>query len=152
MTNVVVVESPAKAKTINKYLGSEYKVLASYGHVRNLPKKNGSIDVENDFTPKWEVDPKSKKHLDEIVKALKSSSKLILATDPDREGEAIAWHICKVCGLSVETTKRILFHEITKPAITQAVQNPTLINMNTIYAQQARQILDFVVGFQKLQI
>ena len=96
MTNVVAVESPAKAKTINKYLGSEYKVLASYGHVRNLPKKNGSIDVENDFTPEWEVDPKSKKHLDEIVKALKSSSKLILATDPDREGEAISWHILEI--------------------------------------------------------
>lgn len=82
MTNVVIVESPAKAKTINKYLGSQYKVLASYGHVRNLPKKNGSIDVDNDFNPKWEIDTKSKKHLDEIVKALKSSSKLILATDP----------------------------------------------------------------------
>ena len=89
MWNVVIVESPAKAKTINKYLGDQYKVLASYGHVRNLPKKNGSIDVENDFKPKWEIDTRSKKHIDEIVKALKSSSKLILATDPDREGEAI---------------------------------------------------------------
>ena len=96
MTAVVIVESPAKAKTINKYLGSEYKVLASYGHVRNLPKKNGSIDVENDFKPKWEIDTKSKKHIDEIVKALKSSSKLILATDPDREGEAISWHILEI--------------------------------------------------------
>ena len=96
MTNVVIVESPAKAKTINKYLGSQYTVLASYGHVRNLPKKNGSIDVENDFKPKWEIDTKSKKHIDDIVKALKSSSKLILATDPDREGEAISWHILEI--------------------------------------------------------
>ena len=96
MTNVVIVESPAKAKTINKYLGNQYKVLASYGHVRNLPKKNGSIDVDNDFKPKWEIDTRSKKHIDEIVKALKSSSKLILATDPDREGEAISWHILEI--------------------------------------------------------
>ena len=138
MTNVVVVESPAKAKTINKYLGSEYKVLASYGHVRNLPKKNGSIDVENDFTAKWEVDPKSKKHLDEIVNALKSSSKLILATDPDREGEAISWHILEILknkkalkvGMAVE---RVVFNAITKNAILSAIESPRDIDLSLIH-------------------
>jgi DNA topoisomerase-1 len=96
MTNVVVVESPAKAKTLHKYLGSNFTVLASYGHVRNLPQKKGSIDVDNKFQATWEIDPKSKKHIDAIIKALKDSNKLILATDPDREGEAISWHILEI--------------------------------------------------------
>ena len=152
MTNVVVVESPAKAKTINKYLGSEYKVLASYGHVRNLPKKNGSIDVENDFTPKWEVDPKSKKHLDEIVKALKSSSKLILATDPDREGEAISWHILEILknkkALKADiAVERVVFNAITKDAILSAIKSPRQIDTDLVEAYLARNSLDYLMGF-----
>ena len=152
MTNVVVVESPAKAKTINKYLGSQYKVLASYGHVRNLPKKNGSIDVDNDFNPKWEIDTKSKKHLDEIIKALKSSSKLILATDPDREGEAISWHILEIlknkkalkADISVE---RVVFNAITKSAILSAIESPREIDTDLVEAYLARNSLDYLMGF-----
>ncbi len=152
MTNVVIVESPAKAKTINKYLGTQYKVLASYGHVRNLPKKNGSIDVENDFKPKWEIDTKSKKHIDEIVKALKSSSKLILATDPDREGEAISWHILEIlknrkalkAGMAVE---RVVFNAITKNAILSAIESPREIDTDLVEAYLARNSLDYLMGF-----
>ena len=152
MTAVVIVESPAKAKTINKYLGSEYKVLASYGHVRNLPKKNGSIDVENDFKPKWEIDTKSKKHIDEIVKALKSSSKLILATDPDREGEAISWHILEILknkkALRENTVvERVVFNAITKNAILSAIESPREIDTDLVEAYLARNSLDYLMGF-----
>ena len=152
MTNVVVVESPAKAKTINKYLGSQYKVLASYGHVRNLPKKNGSIDVDNDFNPKWEIDTKSKKHIDEIVKALKSSSKLILATDPDREGEAISWHILEILknkkALKADVAvERVVFNAITKSAILSAIESPREIDTDLVEAYLARNSLDYLMGF-----
>lgn len=152
MTNVVVVESPAKAKTINKYLGSQYKVLASYGHVRNLPKKNGSIDVDNDFNPKWEIDTKSKKHLDEIIKALKSSSKLILATDPDREGEAISWHILEILknkkALKADiAVERVVFNAITKSAILSAIESPREIDTDLVEAYLARNSLDYLMGF-----
>ena len=152
MTNVVVVESPAKAKTINKYLGSQYKVLASYGHVRNLPKKNGSIDVDNDFNPKWEIDTKSKKHLDEIIKALKSSSKLILATDPDREGEAISWHILEILknkkALKADIeVERVVFNAITKSAILSAIKSPREIDTDLVEAYLARNSLDYLMGF-----
>ena len=152
MTNVVVVESPAKAKTINKYLGSQYKVLASYGHVRNLPKKNGSIDVDNDFNPKWEIDTKSKKHLDEIIKALKSSSKLILATDPDREGEAISWHILEILknkkALKADiAVERVVFNAITKSAILSAIKSPREIDTDLVEAYLARNSLDYLMGF-----
>ena len=152
MTSVVVVESPAKAKTINKYLGSQYTVLASYGHVRNLPKKNGSIDVDNDFNPKWEIDTKSKKHLDEIIKALKSSSKLILATDPDREGEAISWHILEILknkkALKADiAVERVVFNAITKSAILSAIESPREIDTDLVEAYLARNSLDYLMGF-----
>jgi DNA topoisomerase-1 len=152
MTNVVIVESPAKAKTINKYLGSQYRVLASYGHVRSLPKKNGSIDVENDFQPRWEIDTKSKKHIDEIVKALKSSSKLILATDPDREGEAISWHILEILknkkALKADIAiERVVFNAITKNAILSAIESPRGIDTDLVEAYLARNSLDYLMGF-----
>ena len=153
MTNVVIVESPAKAKTINKYLGDQYKVLASYGHVRNLPKKNGSIDVENDFKPIWEIDTKSKKHIDEIVKALKSSSKLILATDPDREGEAISWHILEILknkkALKADmAVERVVFNAITKNANLTPIDSPRDIDTELVEAYLARNSLDYLMGLK----
>ena len=111
---VVVVESPAKAKTINKYLGSDYIVLASYGHIRDLPAKDGSVRPDEDFEMDWETDPKSEKHVREIAAALKGAEGLILATDPDREGEAISWHLVESLGLDMAKVKRIVFHEIMK--------------------------------------
>ena len=146
---LVIVESPAKCKKIESYLGDDYRCIASYGHIQGLDNSRGMrcIDVENQFKPVFVHLPEKQQHIQRLISECGRATEVILATDDDREGEAIAWHICKVCGLSPETTKRILFHEITKPAITQAVQNPTRINMNTIYAQQARQILDFVVGY-----
>ena len=145
--NLVIVESPAKAKTINKYLGSDYVVLASYGHIRDLPSKNGSVDPDNKFKMIWEIDSFSKKYLKEITDTAKDSKKIILATDPDREGEAIAWHVCNIFKLSIKNTKRILFHEITKSALTNAVNSPTKLNMNIVNAAISRQILDLLVGF-----
>jgi len=149
--NVVVVESPAKAKTINKYLGEDYVVLASYGHVRDLPSKNGSVDPENDFEMTYVTDPRSDGHLKDIAKALKGSDRLYLATDPDREGEAIAWHVLgalsemKACnGVDV---KRVVFNEITKSAVQEAMQHPREIDMDLVNAQQARRALDYLVGF-----
>ncbi|MGB0839864.1 MAG: toprim domain-containing protein, partial [Chitinophagales bacterium] len=122
--NLMIVESPAKAKTIEKYLGKDFTVTSSYGHIRDLSKKKEGIDVDNNYTPIYEVSPKKK----EVVKTLKSLAKkaehVWLATDEDREGEAIAWHICEVLGLDARLTKRIVFHEITKPAILKAVNNP----------------------------
>ena len=146
---LVIVESPAKCKKIESYLGDGYRCIASYGHIQGLDNSRGlrCIDVENQFKPVYVHLPEKQNQIQRLISECGRATEVILATDDDREGEAIAWHICKVCGLSPETTKRILFHEITKPAITQAVQNPTRINMNTIYAQQARQILDFVVGY-----
>jgi DNA topoisomerase IA len=126
--NVVVVESPAKAKTINKYLGSNYKVLASFGHVRDLPAKDGSVRPDEDFAMSWEVDSNSSKRLSDIVKALKDSDGLILATDPDREGEAISWHVLEVLNqkkaLKGKTVKRVAFNAITKKAVLDAIANP----------------------------
>ena len=146
---LVIVESPAKCKKIESYLGDGYRCIASYGHIQGLDNSRGlrCIDVENQFKPVYVHLPEKQTQIQRLISECGRATEVILATDDDREGEAIAWHICKVCGLSPETTKRILFHEITKPAITQAVKNPTRINMNTIYAQQARQILDFVVGY-----
>jgi DNA topoisomerase-1 len=126
--NLVIVESPAKAKTINKYLGKDYLVLASYGHIRDLPSKNGSVDPENKFKMLWEVDSFSKKYLKEITDAAKDSTKIILATDPDREGEAIAWHVKEVLEskklLKGKDLERVVFNEITKYAILDAIKNP----------------------------
>ena len=154
MKNLVIVESPAKAKTIEKYLGKDFHVLSSVGHIRSIVKKTKDgtppIDVANDFFAVYEVDPEKKKVITELKKNVKAVGKdnVWLATDEDREGEAIAWHLCKVLGLPIETTKRIVFHEITKDAITNAIQNPRTVDINLVQAQQARQILDRLVGFE----
>jgi len=151
MSAVVVVESPAKAKTIEKYLGKGYKVLASYGHVRAFPKKDGSVDPDNDFAIKYQIIDDKKKRLDAIDKAMKRADTLILASDLDREGEAIAWHVAEVLrergSLKDKQIQRITFNEITKKAITTAVENPTQIDMQMVDAQQARSALDYLVGF-----
>jgi DNA topoisomerase-1 len=151
MNAVVVVESPAKAKTIEKYLGKGYKVLASYGHVRAFPKKDGSVDPDNDFAIKYKIIDDKKKRLDAIDKAMKRADALILASDLDREGEAIAWHVAEVLRergtLDGKDVRRITFHEITKKAITEAVANPTTVDMHLVDAQQARSALDYLVGF-----
>ena len=154
MKNLVIVESPAKAKTIEKYLGKDFHVLSSVGHIRSIVKKTKDgtppIDVANDFFAVYEVDPEKKKVITELKKNVKAVGKdnVWLATDEDREGEAIAWHLCKVLDLPVETTKRIVFHEITKDAISNAIKNPRTVDMNLVKAQQARQILDRLVGFE----
>ena len=154
MKNLVIVESPAKAKTIEKYLGKDFHVLSSVGHIRSIVKKTKDgtppIDVANDFFAVYEVDPEKKKVITELKKNVKAVGKdnVWLATDEDREGEAIAWHLCKVLDLPIETTKRIVFHEITKDAITAAIKNPRTVDMNLVQAQQARQILDRLVGFE----
>lgn len=149
--NLVIVESPAKAKTIEKFLGPDFKVLASYGHVRALPSKQGSVDIEHDFLPKYGVLPESKKHIDAIKAALKGATSLLLATDPDREGEAISWHLLAALGIDEQKSKipvqRVVFHEITKNAIIEAVKNPRAISRELVDAQQARSILDYLVGF-----
>ena len=147
---LVIVESPAKAKTIEKFLGADYRVLASFGHVRALPSKQGSVDTANDFEPKYHVLPESKKHIDAIKKELKGADRLLLATDPDREGEAISWHLLAALGLDKKPKipiQRVVFHEITKDAIIHAVQNPRDIAVDLVDAQQARSILDYLVGF-----
>ncbi len=149
--NVVVVESPAKAKTINKYLGSDYKVLASYGHIRDLPPKDGSVKPEDDFSMSWEIDPKSSKRVKEIADALKGADNLILATDPDREGEAISWHVLEALNqkkaLKGKTVKRVTFNAITKPAVQAAMAAPRDIDMELVDAYLARRALDYLVGF-----
>jgi DNA topoisomerase-1 len=150
--NLVIVESPAKAKTIEKYLGPNFKVLSSVGHVRSIAKKTKSgeppIDVKNNFETTYEIDADKKKTVAELKKAVKAADTVWLATDEDREGEAIAWHLCEALNLDVKTTKRIVFHEITKPAIEEAIKNPRIVDMKLVEAQQARQILDRIVGFE----
>lgn len=148
---LVVVESPAKAKTINKYLGSDYKVLASFGHIRDLPSKDGSVNPDKSFDMTWELSASGKKRLNDIITALKDADTLILASDPDREGEAIAWHILeeltarkKIQGKKIE---RVVFHEITKSAVTEAIKNPRQIDENLVSAYMARRALDYLVGF-----
>ena len=149
--NVVVVESPAKAKTINKYLGSDYKVLASFGHVRDLPAKDGSVRPDEDFAMSWEVDAASSKRLSEIAKAVKEGDSLILATDPDREGEAISWHVLDVLRqkkvLGSKPVKRVVFNAITKNAVLEAMANPREIDVPLVDAYLARRALDYLVGF-----
>ena len=149
--NVVVVESPAKAKTINKYLGRGYEVLASFGHVRDLPPKNGSVDPDHNFRMLWEVDPKAQKRLNDIAQALKGSTKLILATDPDREGEAISWHVLEVLkekkALKDQEVERVVFNAITKQSVTEAMANPRHIDHALVDAYLARRALDYLVGF-----
>ena len=150
--NLVIVESPAKAKTIEKYLGKDFTVLSSVGHIRSIVKKTKDgtppIDVNNDFKTHYEVDPEKKKVVAELKKAAKSAKTIYLATDPDREGEAIAWHLCEVLKLNPAETKRITYHEISKQAVEEALKNAHHIDMNLVKAQQARQILDRLVGFE----
>src|SRR6266480_3069104 len=149
--NIVVVESPAKAKTINRYLGSGYEVLASFGHVRDLPAKDGSVDPEHNFRMIWEVDDKSQKRLNDIARALKGASKLILATDPDREGEAISWHVLEVLkekrALKQQAVERVVFNAITKQAVLDAMKHPRKIDGALVDAYLARRALDYLVGF-----
>ena len=149
--NLVIVESPAKAKTINKYLGKDYLVLASYGHIRDLPSKNGSVDPEKEFKMLWEIDSFSRKYLKEITNAAEDSTKIILATDPDREGEAIAWHVKEVLKakklLKGKDLERVVFNEITKTAILEAIKNPRDIELPLVEAYLARRALDYLVGF-----
>ncbi len=146
--NLLIVESPAKAKTIEKYLGKDFKVKSSYGHIRDLDKGAKGIDIENNFKPSYVVSPEKTKVVKELKEWVKKVDEVWLATDEDREGEAISWHLCEVLGLNENTTKRIVFREITKPAITKAIDNPRTVNTNLVNAQQARRILDRLVGFE----
>ena len=145
--NLVIVESPAKAKTIEKFLGSDYKVMSSYGHIRDLKKKEISID-DNTLEPEYEIPEEKKKLVNELKSQAKKADKVWLASDEDREGEAISWHLCEVLGLDEEKTSRIVFHEITKTAIQEAIQHPRHLDMNLVNAQQARRVLDRLVGFK----
>ncbi len=149
--NLVIVESPAKCKTIEKYLGKEYQVLASYGHVRDLIPKEGAVDPEHDFAMKYQIIERNQKHLQEITKAMKKAENLFLATDPDREGEAISWHVYEHLNqkkaLKDKTVKRVVFHEITKKAVTDAIAKPTELSTTMVNSQQARRALDYLVGF-----
>ncbi len=146
--NLVIVESPAKAKTIEKYLGKDFRVVSSFGHIRDLKKKNLGIDIENDFSPEYEIPKEKSKVVAELRKAAAQSKNIWIASDEDREGEAIAWHLASVLDLDLETTRRIVFHEITKDAITNAILNPRKVDMNLVHSQQARRILDRIVGFE----
>src|SRR3990167_389241 len=148
---LVIVESPAKAKTIEKYLGKDFQVMASYGHVRDLVPKEGAVDVEHDFEMKYQIIDRNAKHVDAIRKALKKCDILYLAPDPDREGEAIAWHLQQILleagALKNKKIARVVFHQITKNAVQQAIENPRDISMDLVNAQQARRALDYLVGF-----
>ncbi len=150
-SKLLIVESPAKAKTINKYLGNDFKVIASFGHIRDLPKKNGSIDIANDFAPKYQIIARNKKHVDEILTLAKDCTQIYLATDPDREGEAIAWHIAEVLKsnkkLADKKVDRVTFNEITESAIKEAINHPRKLDLDLINAQQARLTLDYLIGF-----
>ena len=146
--NLVIVESPAKAKTIEKYLGKDFKVTSSMGHVRDLSKGDKAIDIENSFKPSYDVSPDKKELVKNLKKMVKGVENVWLATDGDREGEAISWHLAEVLGLDAKTTKRIVFNEITEPAIKKAIGNPRVIDSYLVDAQQARRILDRIVGFE----
>ena len=148
MQNLVIVESPAKAKTIEKFLGKDYIVKSSFGHIRDLAKKGLGVEIEKGFTPCYEISAEKKKVVDELSKLSKKVDAVWLASDEDREGEAIAWHLTEVLGLPVERTRRIVFHEITKNAILKAIENPRTVDMNLVNAQQARRVLDRIVGFE----
>ena len=150
--NLVIVESPAKAKTINKYLGRDYTVLASYGHIRDLPAKDGSVLPDDDFAMIWDMDGKSGKRMSDIAAALKTADRLILATDPDREGEAISWHVLEVLGarrgaLKGKTIQRVVFNAITKQAVLDAMAKPRDVDQPLVEAYLARRALDYLVGF-----
>ena len=149
--NLVIVESPAKAKTINKYLGSGYEVLASYGHIRDLPSKDGSVKPDEDFAMEWEVDARGAKRMTEIAEAAKRADRIILATDPDREGEAISWHLLEVLNkkkaIKDKPVERVTFNAITKSAVLDAMAAPRQIDMELVEAYLARRALDYLVGF-----
>src|SRR6188768_1465418 len=146
--NLLIVESPAKAKTIEKILGSDFQVKSCFGHIRDLQKAGMGIDMDKNYEPTYIVSPEKEKVVKELKTLAKKSDEVWLATDEDREGEAISWHLCEVLGLDPKTTKRIVFHEITKPAIEAAVSNPRRVNMDLVMAQQARRVLDRIVGFE----
>ncbi len=146
--NLVIVESPAKAKTIERFLGKEFTVKSSFGHVRDLSKKDLSVDLENDFIPKYEISADKKKTITELKKIAKDAEVVWLATDEDREGEAISWHLVKALNLDDRKTKRIVFHEITKNAILEAIENPRKLDYHLVDAQQARRVLDRLVGYE----
>ncbi len=148
MKNLVIVESPAKAKTIEKFLGNDFSVMSSYGHIRDLQKHGFSIDVKDGFNPIYEIPDDKKELVKRLKKAAKEADAVWLASDEDREGEAIAWHLAEVLNLDPATTKRIVFHEITKPAILKAIENPRTIDIDRVNAQQARRVLDRIVGFE----
>src|SRR4026208_1924782 len=150
-SNLLLGESPSKAKTLKKYLGKDYEILASYGHVRDLVPKSGAVDTENGFEMKYEIIERNAKHVDTIAKAVKDADNVLLATDPDREGEAIAWHLSEILksrkALKNKSLKRVVFYEITEGAVKDAVKNPRAISMELVNAQQARRALDYLVGF-----
>ena len=145
---LVIVESPSKAKTIQKYLGDDYIIESSYGHVRDLPKKAISIDVENNFEPDYVVTDDKKDVVKKLKKLAKQVDEVLLATDEDREGEAISWHLCKILDIDTATAKRITYTEVTKDAILKAINNPRKLNMGLVNAQQARRVLDRIVGYE----
>src|SRR5436853_1809733 len=146
--NLLIVESPAKAKTIEKILGEDFEVKSSYGHIRDLEKDDMGIDIKKNYAPRYIVPADKQKVVKELKQLTKKSDEVWLATDEDREGEAISWHLCEVLGLDPAKTKRIVFHEITKPAIRAAVNKPRTVDMNLVNAQQARRVLDRIVGFE----
>jgi len=146
--NLLIVESPAKAKTIEKYLGGDYIVKSSYGHIRDLSKENMGVEIDNNFLPNYIISKDKSKVVKELKDSVKKATEVWLATDEDREGEAISWHLCKVLGLDENTTKRIVFREITKPALESAINNPRTVDLNLVNAQQARRVLDRLVGFE----
>src|SRR5688572_19092721 len=146
--NLLIVESPAKAKTIEAILGKDFEVKSCYGHIRDLEKSDMGIDIKNNFKPTYIVPADKEKVVKELRSIAKKSEEVWLASDEDREGESISWHLAEVLGLDPGTTKRIVFHEITKPAIEEAVKNPRTIDMNLVNAQQARRVVDRLVGFE----
>src|SRR5687767_13584064 len=146
--NLLIVESPAKAKTIEKILGSDFQVKSCFGHIRDLQKAGMGIDMDKNYEPTYIISPEKEKVVKDLKGLAKKSDEVWLATDEDREGEAISWHLCEVLGLDPSKTKRIVFHEITKPAIKSAVEKPRTVDMNLVMAQQARRILDRIVGFE----
>src|SRR6266540_5801480 len=146
--NLLIVESPAKAKTIEKILGENFTVKSCYGHIRDLEKDEMGIDVKNNYQPRYKVPRDKEKVVKELKQLAKKNDEVWLATDEDREGEAISWHLCEVLGLDPASTKRIVFHEITKPAIQKAVTSPRTVDMNLVNAQQARRVVDRIVGFE----
>src|SRR6202165_4551608 len=150
-SNLLIVESPSKAKTLKKYLGKDYEILASYGHVRDLVPKTGAVDPDDNFKMKYELIERNTKHVDAITRAVKDVDTVLLATDPDREGEAIAWHLSEILksrkALKDKKVKRVVFYEITEGAVKEAVKNPRAISMELVNAQQARRALDYLVGF-----